>query len=279
MEIKKHIAFRAKKNLELIQYLKDNCIEYDEGEIITAFDILESSPHWKWIENYIQENEVLRPLSETLFSNEELSSAKWLTLRSKWHNGYPQPENNNNYRKGITYTNEKHCKKCGTGLIQIDSFRLMKQPKWGSRCFFMLNWISDELFVSNSTRNILENSDITGLDYREVKNKKGDTVLDDVWQLNIPYILKKGIIPQEPRIDNVNICPECGIPKYHPTGIGMLTYQKDIFEGAPDFVKTFEVFGWGCDAPQKIIVSQKVYRFLTNNKMDRGLVFEPIELV
>ncbi len=278
MEINKHVVFSTKKHLELIEYLKDNCIKYDENNILTVFDIFESNSHWKIINEYVQKNKLVC-LSESFFSSEELENAKWLTVRSKWHNGYPQPENNNNYRKGITYSDEKRCKNCGTGLKQIDSFRLMKQPKWGSRCFFMLNWISDELFVSNSTRNILENSDITGLDYREVKNKKGDTVLDDVWQLDIPYILQKGIIPKEPTINNIEVCTECGIPKYHPTGIGMLTYQKAVFEGAPDFVKTFEAFGWGSAAPQKIIVSQKVYRFLTNNKMDRGLVFEPIELV
>lgn len=278
MEVNKHVGYNVKTNFELTQYLEDNGIPYNKGEIVLSFHILESNPHWGWINEYLHENG-LKCLSDTIFSEEELTSAKWLKLRSKWHNGYPQPEGNFGYEKGITYVRENYCKKCGTGVRQIDSFRLKKQPKWGKRFFFMLNWVEDELFVSDSARRIIERSDLTGVQFRDVKNKKGDSILEDVWQMEIPYVIQKGIIPKLPTIDDVCVCPECGIPKYHTSGIGMLTYKKEVFDGAPDFVKTSEVFGWGSYAPKEIVVSQKVYCFLKENKMDASLVFEPIELV
>ncbi len=54
MEINKHITFRADDDKKLIRYLRENGIPFDEGEIISAVDILESNPHWEFISNYIR---------------------------------------------------------------------------------------------------------------------------------------------------------------------------------------------------------------------------------
>ena len=63
------------------------------------------------------------------------------------------------------------------------------------------------------------------------------------------------------------------------TGIGMLKFKKSIFDNAPDIVKTSEVFGWGKSAPHEILLRNSMYRFIVENHLDRGLIFEPIILV
>ena len=59
----------------------------------------------------------------------------------------------------------------------------------------------------------------------------------------------------------------------------MLRFRSEIFDGAPDIVKTAEVFGDGHMSCRDILVRQKVYRLLVDAKLDGGLVFEPVELI
>lgn len=277
MEIRKRIAFRTDSHTELIDYLKNNALKFAEGEIISSVEILESNPHWPWIFDYAKRNDE-RVYSETLFSTHELESAKWLAVRSQWRNGYPQPENDFAY-EGITYSSENHCVDCGAGLYQVDSFRIKKTPNWGRRHFMMLNWVEDELFLDNMATTALRNADLRGLAFRDVKDKKGTESLPNICQLIVSTILPKGLVADGHSIDNIYECTRCGTKKYHPSGIGMLTFRKDIFEGAPDIVKTEEVFGWGHVAPKRIIISQKMYQVIVINNLDRGLVFSPIKLV
>jgi hypothetical protein len=91
-------------------------------------------------------------------------------------------------------------------------------------------------------------------------------------------ILPSGISLNGQSVDKVFMCPKCGTLKYHPTGIGMHSFHREIFKNAPDIVKTHEVLGWGHSASRLIIVNQKVYQLITQNKLDKGLVFEPVLL-
>lgn len=277
MEVLKYIPFRTDSHPELLNYLMENHIKFDADETISSITILESDPHWLWISDYLKRNN-RSTFSETLFSEQELNSAEWLTVRSKWRNGYPQPEDGFAY-EGITYSCENNCVDCGTGLYQVDDFRIKKAPNWGKRHFMMLNWVEDELFLDDVAKTVLIDSGLSGMEFRTVKNKRGTETLPDIFQLVVPTVLPEGIVMNHHSIDEIYECNRCGIKKYHPTGVGMHTFQRNIFEGAPDVVKTAEVFGWGHSAPRLIIVSQKMYRVITQWKLDRGLVFEPLELV
>lgn len=277
MKINKHIPFRIDEHPQLVDYLSRNGLAFCRGDIISSLDIYESDPHWPDIAAYVQSRKMLC-LSETTFSKKELSSAQWLTVRSKWRNGYPQPEGAFGYQS-ITYSDGNYCNECGAGLIQTEAFRMKAAPKWGNRHFMMLNWVEDELFADEVAKSVLQGCGITGVSFREVKNKTGTEILPGVEQLIVPYILRPGIVAQRRSIDKIFQCTSCGIPKYHPTGIGMHAFKREIFENAPDVVKTGEVFGWGHSAPRLIIVSQKVYRAIIENHLDRGLVFSPLELV
>ena len=70
MDFKNHISFRQDDSRRLVKYLEENHIQYSQGEIISAFDILESDPHWQNIHLLIQKQDALC-LTETVFSKEE----------------------------------------------------------------------------------------------------------------------------------------------------------------------------------------------------------------
>ena len=107
MKVKKHICFSDVKDVQLVSYLNQHGIAYNCGEIVSTLDIYDQNPHWLHISQYVQEKNLLCT-SETYFSKKELSSAEWLTVRSQWRNGYPQPEGSFQYEH-ITYSAEDHC--------------------------------------------------------------------------------------------------------------------------------------------------------------------------
>lgn len=277
MEVRKHVAFSKEKAPELYCYLKENSIPFKDGAIICAVDILDSDLHWKNISFHVTQKN-LTCISNTIFTTEELESAEWLRLRSQWRNGYPQPESGFQY-ESVTYSNKDLCNVCGCGLEQVNPFRMKQQPKWGKRHFMMLNWVDDELFISQEAKMMLQQNSITGVDFAEVWNKTGKQQFPDIGQLKISAILDKGLVEEQSPIRNRHICEQCGSVKYTSTGIGMFTFQRHIFDSAPDMVKSYEIFGSGRSASRLILVRQNVYQLLRKNRLDKDLVFEPVNLV
>jgi hypothetical protein len=69
----------------------------------------------------------------------------------------------------------------------------------------------------------------------------------------------------------------CGQLKYNFPQRSVLAFDKNIFEGQPDFVKPFEWFGSGGSASRPILVSKKVRNIILKEKF-RGAFFVPVFL-
>lgn len=276
MEISRHICFSREKAPELADYLLDHGLADSASPGIVTLDIAEGNPHYSYVWSIVQQKQLFF-LSETIFTKEELDSALWLRVRSQWRFGYPQPEGNFEYDR-ITYSPENRCLQCNCGLQQVKPFRIKKVPKWGKRFLGELNWIGDELFLNNAAKELLADNKLTGIAFLNVENKKGTEKLSDINQLYIQYVLEPGMEEKQKYIRQRSICPTCGRMKYVPSGVGSLQLPDRLFRNAPDFAKTQEYFGDGSYAARAIIVSQRAYRVITENKMDRGLVFEPVNL-
>jgi len=275
--IKYRIGFRECAVPDFTKYLKLNQIPYERGDLVSVLEIYEDNPHWENISMYIRnENLFCRP--ETEFNKDELKTAEWLRMRSQWRFGYPQPEAKYGYTT-ITYTKDNYCNNCGSGLKQVDSFRIKKMPKWGTRNFLELNWVGDELFLSEKARQVLSEANISGIAFKEVKRNNGIDIHEGIEQLVISHILDKGLIDTDISIRKVSYCAKCDTTKYVTSGVGMLTFKKDIFDNAPDVVKSFEIFGDRLYATRVIIVNHKVYDTILKNKLGKNLAFEPIVLV
>ena len=280
MDVNYHIVFGKDEYPELVKYALENGIQVKNVEnVLIVFDILQSDSRWSWIKEYLDKRGYKAILDSPIYTKEELLAAEWLSVWCIWHNGYAQPETGDGYENGITYTREDWCDSCGIGEKQIGDFRIKKQPNWGRRYFFTMYGEFDQLFVSNRTREILESHNITGVQFREVRNRTGDNVLDDVWQMEMPYTLEEPVLVDSPGVVQAFICPKCGRQKHHFRRVGTLKYKREIFDGAPDVVKSKEICGYERGAYRNILIRQSFYRFLLEHKMDRSLTFEPIELV
>ena len=276
MNIKKRIVFSARCHPNFTTFLLNNGIPFEEGDPI-VLEICVDNPAWTAIEAYVTENDLLCT-SETYFTKMEIENADWLSIRSQWRNGYPQPEDAFAY-ENITYTRENFCQVCGCGLHQVQPFRLKKEPKWGKRHFMMLNWIDDELFISTRAKEFFQKSNFSGFQFATVYDRKGNAPMSNIHQLTAPYLLNAGLNPDSLSINATYACPVCGIKKHHLSGVGQLEFNRDIFINAPDIVKTSEVFGWGKSASRQILIRNSVYRFVVENHLEQGLIFEPIALV
>lgn len=279
MRVSRHVCFRVRLHPAMALYVMRSNIAFeqvDDSDFI-VFDIFEDDPHWPTIQALL-EADGDHAIATTIFTKQELKEAEWLRVRSKWHNGYPQPESAFSYRE-ITYDPTHYCWECGAGLVQKDSFRLTKAPKWGTRHFFSLNWVFDELFVDDTARNILESSGLTGFRFLPAKNKRGTEELPGVHQLFAEAETKPGVVTGGRDIDDVYTCAACGRVKYHPTGIGMHQFRREAFDGMPDICRTHEDWGWAKGAERLILISQRMYRLIVDNHLDRSLVCEPIQLI
>lgn len=279
MEFKQRIAFRDDEHKKLIKLLNEYKIKYDQdnSSSIIVLEILESNEFWPEIKKYIIKHNISE-YTEVVYTNQEMEKAEWFRLRSKWRWEYPQPVDNFGYQDMITYDNKNYCFECGSGLVQIDSFRVKKSPDWKKRNFLMLNWIEDELFLSDDAKNILLNSGLKGFEFIDVVKPRTETKLEDFNQLKVKNISSPGLVDQNNTIRETTKCKKCGVIKYALTGRG-LVYKKSIFGDDVDIENSFEVFGWGHAALRCIFVNQKFYQVIVNNGLEKHLEFVPIKLI
>jgi len=245
----------AEWGLEQIKILKKfglhveqgyDSLQIDEGEVY--YQLLPYLEKWKASVFY-----------GTLYEKEELDKADILVYKGTWANGYPQPECDFGYI-GSTYSKNNYCFSCGTGLWQQQPFRLIKQPKWGNKMLFDLNWIFDEIFVRKDIyKSIFKKFNI---EYRDVLLYKKDTVIDDVVQLVIP--ISEAIINLQSH--PFEMCIECNTRKYSPMIKGLFPSLENIPRQVHMF-KSQEFFGSGASAHQKIFFTQELRSEIKKNKI------------
>lgn len=96
----------------------------------------------------------------------------------------------------------------------------------------------------------------------------------------VSHYLPPALIESDLYLKETTVCPHCRTKKHCGNGIGMVQYKREYFLNVPDVVKTGDIFGGMPKiAAHEILINQKVYQVLTKNRLDRSLLFEPIELV
>jgi len=279
-----------------VDFLCQQSVQFEQGEMAIIFELFEDQDNYNTIINRLNPDYVTRNPPQAVYTHDEINASQWLRVYSNWNSLYPQPERNwgyifktydaTNYCEGnpnlFDEEREEYYRKydmpiyhCRKGLIQRKNFILKKAPNWGARNFTMLHWVSDELFISPKAEEVLRNSDLTGFDYYTVNNKSNKP-FDNVKQLFINNYADKGFCADA--IERTYTCPICGFTKYHPKA-GHIRFHKEIFEGNKnDIVKTTDKF-WPIACASLILITHKFYKTITEAKLDRGLIFEPVELV
>jgi len=278
MRIKHRYAFRADGSKKrLVNFLSENEISHNiSGAIpMLVFTIYEDDRNWKKVASLMKRHGC-SPITECVYSKEELENAAWLSIRSKWRWSYPQPED---HFKSITYDDSKYCDRCGCGLIQKDSFNIKKSPSWGKRNFLMLNWVEDELFINDKVFDLLKNSELKGFDLVDVNYSKNNNVVKNIKQIRVNKILDSGMIIQKDNIKKTIKCKKCGCGKFVLKGRGLYGKEKIFKEIDVDIIKSSEVFGDGYTGSRTIFISNNFYRFITDNGLDKDLSFEAVDLI
>ena len=226
MEISYHVVFYEDESPPLLDYLKQHKVQYNQVDTLIAFDMLESNPHWAFVEKCVISRSLFAWPAK-IFTKKELLEAEWFVLWSRWHFDYPQPEDS--YWNEITYTQKYTCKICENGEKQIASFRMKRPPKWGKRGILMMNWIADEFFVSEETKQLLEQEEFSDISFCEVQNKSGEETFPGVYQLMIHQYLPGNAIKDCTYSPGFFVCSGCGRKIYKPNLKEKVIYRKEAF--------------------------------------------------
>ena len=282
MRIKHRFAF-GRDETNVRTFLDKYHIKYEDNSVFSVFYLYEDDENFETIFKYLKSNQAV-VLATAEYSKEELNSTKWLKMRSIWNHLHPLPDGRQCDNAKFEYLPKTYdattieCKRCGKGLKQKWNFIVDKDPKWGARNFFHLKWLYDELFISKRAEDALVANGVTGFEFWDVLRKSGK-VIDGVKQLKIKNHISEGL-NKDTSLGSW-ICYVCNTEYYHPPKAGANIFCVKSFEGVhDDIVKSKENLSAGGDTPSSLIlVTQKFRKVVTEAKLDKGLVFEPLTLV
>lgn len=264
------LSFNATKDGSQIEILDQLQLKYNfvpllGSEGLVSLEISEDHQHWFRVKELSNTWDCV-DFVRSEFSIAELRAADYLVMRSTWLNGYPMPDEDNGYLDA-TYGGSG-CESCGNGMLQCRPFQLRSEPKWGRRALMQLNWIPDEFFVTpEAFSNLFADF---GLHAREVLHYKHQAPLKTVVQLDITAESKNPlqIVALE------NWCNKCGRTRCSHQPRGFFPSFKEKESQAAVF-RTQERFGDGGVTWSEVIVSQQVYRALSDQRI-RAVAFRPL---
>lgn len=255
-------------------------------------EMSEDNPMWPITERTIKELDPARSdMIRTEFSLHECLDAPWIELRFFWQKDYPQPEND--YLE-IAYDLSAYCNKCGTGKKQKAPFRMLREPRWGTRHIFTFYWEPDIFFVRSEVHKAVFLP--KGIGCIPVLHHSSGKELKSVVQLDIPTLdydilalnkahrtdsVERRIIGKcnNPVFDDDHqreTCPKCGRSKLCYVTRGPMPPMRSVPQGLHSF-RTKEYFGANCGrvAVGAILISQELYSEIARCKL-KGVQFLPV---
>jgi hypothetical protein len=247
---------------QIAQELAALGVDVDDSGLV-AFEVDESHDDWSELKAWIGRR---RPLDivTTRFSLLELARASALELKSSWHHGRPQPEQEAGYL-AATFDLREHCPRCGLGKKQIAPFQMKAEPLWGRNGLMQLDWIFDEYFVKPEVwEEVFRPFGIEGRAVKDTRGQRLETVLQLVVRDEVG-IVTEGV--------EARPCPTCRRVKYLPVVRGPFPALTRPLSSA--IAKTTESFGEGSSAYRAIVVSRDLADALQAAEI-RGVAFVPV---
>lgn len=226
----------------------------------------------------------------TVYEKIDIKNAEWFWATTGEYQ-YPQPEDEFGYLNA-SFNLINYCATCGIGKIQNNPFRLRSDPKQPKNQFWGLHWEHDSIFVRPIAKRLIESENIEGVEFKNAILDKKDLQIEDFDQLIIKNELPNGLITKNVKTVTCKFMNEedkelseswrnskdsnfCGRIKYNFPVRGGLTFDKSIFQGMPEIVKSKEWFGSGASAFKLVLVSKRMKKLIESKKL-KGLKFTPI---
>lgn len=277
MEIIHRVSINADHSPEFYTRVKWLGIEHEISPLpgqktgLITFEVAESDRNWAEVQRLIDLYSAA-DIVGTVFSTEEMINSEWNRLVPLHEWGYPQPENQMQWRQA---TYEDICPKCGIRYNQIAPFRLKREPRLGRNHFFTLFW-DYVLFCRVDVLEAFRENKITGYDTWNAILHSANRPSSTVTQLAFPVITQPGLFDKDKK--GPEKCAECGITKYAHHRRGKLRYKRDALQDS-DFQLINEWFGsGGYSGYREILVSNRLTRLIIS-KGWRGITLRPIELI
>ena len=236
-----------------------------------SFYVCEDEPVWEELKpllSYRKPN-----ISENVFSQKEISEAKWLSMRSDNATKIYCDDDAVDRVFSFVYHDGRTRHR-----TQIAPYELRKTVKWNaSRMFYGADGCGfTNLFTSNLGHERLS-AYFNGVSFLPVYKFKTTTPLDDIWQLRFDNRLPNESIVFGRGEEDIS-CPVCHRPQYLPPHLYRLAIYKEYLNDDVDFYTTEEIFYEGF-ADAFVICSHQAYMKLKEHGMAAKLRFEPVELV
>ena len=183
------------------------------------------------------------------------------------------------YYRGILWTSGyRHLK-------QIGKIQAEKMLKWGNRHFFCgFDWgCQNFLFCSERTRKLLEGQ-WNGLEFIEAVQRKSGKNIPDIYQMVFKTELPIQAFETGKGSKEIQ-CELCGKKMIYIPDCGIYTslkIKKEYLKDYKDVYNTGQILTYNRHLQDGFgvhIVSKEFYRFCEERKMNRGLIYEPIEVV
>lgn len=259
--MKKYYKFYNTWSKEQVMILHQFGIDVEEG--FCRIDISEDdiTPA---LQAYIDQWDMEYVGKYCTFSDQDILSAKYCLITGGNSCGYPMPES-----AGPRYYNvfeeSPMCTKCGVELVQKADFRMRKVPK----CTFVrFIDIPDVFFVRTDLYEKIFKP--LGIGCRPVRVNRNNEIMPEYVQLIIPVIDE----PLDLSDYTTEICPVCGVTKYHAQVHDFFPIQKHPL---PHIYQSKEFFGSGFLAFRKTFVSAYLRDLMIENKMMRLYFFDPCQ--
>jgi hypothetical protein len=215
------------------------------------------------------------------FAESEFLSAKWLLARNSTSKVIPANCETIDRcecfvglnKIGIPY---------GRHMVQNEPYVIKSPIKWGRSAFVSAMYHEERLFCNSSIRAILTAEQITGIEFDPVYKKATMKPMEDIYQLKYTHTVPDGAIVSFVGMEGY-VCDQCGMHMLRQSmEKNSFALKHDFIDESIDIWETQSMFLGEKSMPpvdghRELIISQKFYRFLKENKFDRGFHFEPLE--
>ena len=252
------------EDVHVIDFLRTRKIKYEDDPIskriyFTIYSDTEGSSN---LLTYIQTLPEALISKSSVFSKQELEDANWYLLYVT-RMGIETKNTSYTYEAKCPYVTQYGMKK-SKHLDQINPFVSSKTPKWKNGYNFCSTetGFMTQIFCSDLAKNVIRNSQVTGVDFIPVLKKDLKTETPDVNQLIFTNKLPLEAFTFIGKYHE-DICQSCGRINYifEELNCDNIRLNVDVIPKNIDAFGSEIIVGWGF-GEELIVISKKLYNIL-----------------